>query len=401
MFSKFAVALAAVSLVSAQTSTECNPLKTTCKPDAAFGKNGANCDFTAGACNGFHTMAGKAVTYDSRGAIVAMDAPGQAPTLRSDNYLFFGRVDVELQAAPGKGIVTSVVLLSDDLDEIDFETVGFDNKHIQSNYFSKGDDSVFDRGGNHAVDNPLGAIHKYTFEWTPDKIDWIIDGAVVRTLTRAAVGDAFPQSPMQVKLGAWVAGYEGGRPGTTEWSGGIADFSNGPATAIYKSVKVVDYAGGSSATDKDVKEYVYGDHSGSAKSIRVILKDGSNTTPAASASTSSTTAASSASSVSASSASASASSSQKSSVTSTKSVTTSAALSIITSEALPTKNSTSTVITAISSAVNGTNATTTLTTATGSRTSASSTPTSPPTSGASGSGAMLGAAVLLLAALAI
>ncbi|KAM0744260.1 hypothetical protein ACQRIT_001574 [Beauveria bassiana] len=406
MFSKIAVALAAVSLVSAQTSTECNPLKTTCKPDPAFGKNGANCDFTAGACDGFHTMAGKAVTYDSRGAIVAMDAPGQAPTLRSDNYLFFGRVDVELQAAPGKGIVTSVVLLSDDLDEIDFETVGFDNKQIQSNYFSKGDDSVFDRGGNHAVDNPLGAIHKYTFEWTPEKIDWIINGAVVRTLTRAAVGEAFPQSPMQVKLGAWVAGYEGGRPGTIEWSGGIADFSNGPATAIYKSVKVVDYAGGSSATDKDVKEYVYGDHSGSAKSIKINLKDGSSSTPDASASASSTTAASSAlsaSSASASSASASApaSSSQKSSVTSANSITTSAAPSIITTEALPTKNSTSTVITATSSAVNGTNATTTLTTATGSRTSASSTPTSPPTSGASGSGAMLGAAVLLLAALAI
>ncbi|KAM3496499.1 hypothetical protein MY3957_000339 [Beauveria namnaoensis] len=407
MFSKIAVALAAVSLVSAQTSTECNPLKTTCKPDPAFGKNGANCDFTAGACDGFHTMAGKAVTYDSRGAIVAMDAPGQAPTLRSDNYLFFGRVDVELQAAPGKGIVTSVVLLSDDLDEIDFETVGFDNKQIQSNYFSKGDDSVFDRGGNHAVDNPLGAIHKYTFEWTPEKIDWIINGAVVRTLTRAAVGEAFPQSPMQVKLGAWVAGYEGGRPGTIEWSGGIADFSNGPATAIYKSVKVVDYAGGSSATDKDVKEYVYGDHSGSAKSIKINLKDGSSSTPDASASASSTTAASSAlsaSSASASSASASASapasSSQKSSVTSANSITTSAAPSIITTEALPTKNSTSTVITATSSAVNGTNATTTLTTATGSRTSASSTPTSPPTSGASGSGAMLGAAVLL-AALAI
>ncbi|EJP68444.1 ice nucleation protein [Beauveria bassiana ARSEF 2860] len=407
MFSKIAVALAAVSLVSAQTSTECNPLKTTCKPDPAFGKNGANCDFTAGACDGFHTMAGKAVTYDSRGAIVAMDAPGQAPTLRSDNYLFFGRVDVEMQAAPGKGIVTSLVLLSDDLDEIDFETVGFDNKQIQSNYFSKGDDSVFDRGGNHAVDNPLGAIHKYTFEWTPEKIDWIINGAVVRTLTRAAVGEAFPQSPMQVKLGAWVAGYEGGRPGTIEWSGGIADFSNGPATAIYKSVKVVDYAGGSSATDKDVKEYVYGDHSGSAKSIKINLKDGSSSTPDASAPASSTTAASSASSASTSSASASASasapasSSQKSSVTSAKSITTSAAPSIITTEALPTKNSTSTVIAATSSAVNGTNATTTLTTATGSRTSASSTPTPPPTSGASGSGAMLGAAVLLLAALAI
>ncbi|OAA78647.1 extracellular cell wall glucanase Crf1/allergen Asp F9 [Akanthomyces lecanii RCEF 1005] len=403
MFSKIAVALATVSLVSAQTWTDCNPLKTTCKPDPAFGKNGANCDFTAGACDGFHAMDGKAVTYDSRGAIAAMDAPGQAPTLRSDNYLFFGRVDVEMQAAAGKGIVTSIVLLSDDLDEVDFETVGFDNKQIQSNYFSKGDDSVFNRGGFHDVDNPLGAVHKYSFEWTPEKIDWIINGAVVRTLSRASVGDAFPQSPMQVKLGAWVAGYEGNRPGTLEWVGGVADFSNGASTAIYKSIKVVDYAGGSSATDKDVKEYVFGDKSGSAKSIKINLKDGSSTTASDSGSSSSS------SSSSASSASTSASSSKTSSATSDDSSTSSTTSSdsttttTTTTETSSTKNSTSSVTAATSSTANGTNATSTLATSTSSRTSASS--TSPangtPTSGASSVGAVFGAAALLLAAIAI
>ncbi|KAM3507338.1 hypothetical protein MY11210_007183 [Beauveria gryllotalpidicola] len=391
MFSKIAVALAAVSLVSAQTSTDCDPLKTTCKPNPAFGKNGANCDFTAGACDGFTAVAGKAVTYDSRGAIAAMDAPGQAPTLQSDKYLLFGSVEVEMQAAAGKGIVTSIVLLSPERNEFDWETVGFDDKQIQSNYFAQGNDSVFDRGGFHAVNNPFGAFHNYTFKWTYEQMQWIIDDTVVRTLTRADVGNAFPGSHMRIKLGAWVAGYEGGRPGTTEWSGGIADFSNGPATAIYKRVKVVDYAGGSSATDKDVKEYVHGDNSGSTESIKIILKDGSNSNAEASAS---------ASSVSASSASPS-SSSQTSSVTSTKSSTTSSAPSLIATEALPTKNSTGTVIAATSSAVNGTNAINTLDTATGSRTSAGSNATALPTSGASGSGAMFGAAALLLAALAI
>ncbi len=336
-------------------------------------------------------MDGKAITYDSRGAIAAMDGVSQSPTLRSDNYLFFGRVDVEMQAGAGKGIVTSIVLLSDDLDEIDFETVGFDNKQIQSNYFSKGDDSVFNRGGFHAVDNPLGAIHKYSFEWTPEKIDWIINGAVVRTLTRAAVGDAFPQSPMQVKLGAWVAGYEGNRPGTLEWVGGVADFSNGPSTAIYKSIKVVDYAGGSSATSKDVKEYVYGDKTGSAKSIKINLKDGSSASASEGGSSSSSSSAS---------ASSSASSSKASSATSAKSSTTSSASST-TTETSSTKNTSTTVTAATSSAANGTNATSTLATSTASRTSASSTAPATPTSGASSTGAIFGAAALFLAALAI
>ncbi|OAQ96426.1 hypothetical protein LLEC1_07385 [Akanthomyces lecanii] len=356
MFSKIAVALATVSLVSAQTSTECNPLKTTCKPDPAFGKKGADCDFTAGACDGFHAMAGKAVTYDSRGAIAAMGAPGQSPTLRSDNYLFFGRVDVEMQAAAGKGIVTSIVLLSDDLDEVDFETVGFDNKQIQSNYFSKGDDSVFDRGGFHDVDNPLGA---------------------------------------------------GNRPGTLTWVGGVADFSNGDSTAIYKSIKVVDYAGGSSATDKDVKEYVYGDKSGSAKSIKINLKDGSSITAGEGGSSSSSSSSSSASSA-ASSASSSKTSSAVSESSSTTSAVSSDSTTVTAAETSSTMNSTSSVTAATSSTANETNATSTLATSTASRTSASSTspasgtPTSgTPTSGASSVGAVFGAAALILAALAI
>ncbi|TQV94366.1 hypothetical protein V2A60_002601 [Cordyceps javanica] len=295
MLSKVAVALAAVSLVSGQTFSECNPLKKTCNPDPAFGKEGASCDFTTGPCDAFKAMAGKDVKFDSKGALASMDGPRQAPTLRSDKYLFFGRIDIEMQAAPGKGIISSIVLQSDTLDEIDFEHIGSDDKQVQSNYFYKGDTTTYDRGGFHPVNDPFGVMHTYSFEWTPDKIDWIINGAVVRTLTRAAVGDNYPQSPMQVKLGAWVAGFEGNDPGTIAWSGGIADFSNGPSTAIYKSIKIVDYAGGSSATDKDVKEYVYSDNSGSASSIKVNLKDGSGSKDGESASSSSTSASSTAS----------------------------------------------------------------------------------------------------------
>ncbi|KGQ04432.1 putative glycosidase crf1 [Beauveria bassiana D1-5] len=290
MFAKFStaaiLALASTSMVAAQTSTECNPLKKDCPADPAFGKDGMDCDFTKGECDGFKSL-GTKITYDGKGATFPMSKKGDAPTLRSDNYIFFGHVEVEVQAAEGKGIVTSIVLLSDDLDEVDFETVGGDNKQIQSNYFSKGDDSTYNRGGFHPVDSPLTKSHTYSFDWTAEKVEWFIDGQSVRVLKASDVGDKFPQSPMQVKVGAWVAGYDGNSPGTIEWSGGVADFSNGPATAIYKSVKVTDYAGGSSATDKKIKEYVYGDRSGSAKSIQIKLDDGSSGSSSSSASGSS------------------------------------------------------------------------------------------------------------------
>lgn len=48
----------------------------------------------------------------------------------------FGKVDIELQAAPGAGIVSSFVLQSDTLDEIDWEWLGADPDEVQSNYVS-------------------------------------------------------------------------------------------------------------------------------------------------------------------------------------------------------------------------------------------------------------------------
>lgn len=45
---------------------------------------------------------------------------GDAAILTSHRYLFFGKVSVEVQAARGKGVITSIVLKSDSGDEIDW-----------------------------------------------------------------------------------------------------------------------------------------------------------------------------------------------------------------------------------------------------------------------------------------
>ncbi|KAM3435399.1 hypothetical protein MY4824_004865 [Beauveria thailandica] len=281
MLSKALVAAAALALaVSAQTSTACSPLKQDCPADPAVGKKGIRCDFTRGACDAFEHIAGKAVTYDARGAVSAVDAPRQAPTLQSREAIFFGRLEAEMQAAPGKGVITSIVLLSDDLDEIDLETVGSDTGRIQSNTFSRGDSTRHDLLGYLPVADTTtrGGGHTYTVDWTTERIEFAVDGVVRRTLRRADIPDRYPESPMRVKLGAWVAGYDGNAPGTIEWAGGVADFAKGAAEAVFKRVVVTDYAGGSAATDRDVKEYSYGDRSGSSKSIRIHLADGTTIT---------------------------------------------------------------------------------------------------------------------------
>jgi beta-glucanase (GH16 family) len=288
------VALAA-TLVSAQTHTDCDPTKQDCPNPKALGSKIVDGDFRKGNDDFIKVLAGTTLEYDKElGAVYTINKESEAPTVASKSYIFFGQVDVTLKAAPGKGIVTSVVLQSDDLDEIDWEWVGSDNTQVQTNYFSKGCTEVYDRGGYSPVTNPVGDFHTYTIKWTRERLDWIIDGAVVRTLlaSNAKGCSGFPQSPMQVKLGTWVAGKPSAAPGTIEWAGGLANFADAPFKAYYKSIKVQDFMGGGSA--KEATEYQYTDRSGTWQSIKVVndgkaVDDDKSTTTSSGSTTKSTT----------------------------------------------------------------------------------------------------------------
>lgn len=51
-------------------------------------------------------------------------------------------------------------------------------------------------------------------DWTAEKLDWTIDGVVVRTLTPAMVnGDFYPQTPMAARIGIWAGGDSGNEQG--------------------------------------------------------------------------------------------------------------------------------------------------------------------------------------------
>ncbi|KAK1767728.1 cell wall glucanase-like protein [Phialemonium atrogriseum] len=274
LISATAVALAATSLVSAQTSSLCNPVKgDKCPADKAVAPT-AEVDFTKGASDFFTLADGTTLTYDAQnGAHFKISSDSNAPTITSKQYIFFGKVDVWLKASPGNGIVTSLVLQSDDLDEIDWEWLGGDSAQVQTNYFSKGDDSTYDRGGFSPVSNPQNEWHKYTIDWTNSSLTWLIDDAVVRVLNYADAkgGSTYPQTPMQIKLGTWVAGRKDAAPGTVEWAGGYPNYANGPFIGYYKQVSIINYSNGV----KGASEYVYGDSSGTFGSI--IVKTGGST----------------------------------------------------------------------------------------------------------------------------
>ena len=197
-------------------------------------------------------------------------------------YIFFGRVDVTMKAAPGQGIVSSVVLESDDLDEIDWEWLGGDTTQVQTNFFGKGNTTTYDRGGFSSVSSPQDTFHTYTIDWNEERIEWIIDGSTVRTVTYddpvALGGKNYPQTPMRVKLGSWCGGCAKAEA-TVEWAGGKTTFDNAPYIMYVKSVEITN--------NNPAKAYKYGDKSGSYESIKLLDTDNSNLSGASSSASSS------------------------------------------------------------------------------------------------------------------
>jgi hypothetical protein len=79
-------------------------------------------DFTKGSMDGWKATAGS-LNYVSDGAEFTISKRGEAPTIQTNAYLFFGYVEVVMKSAVGTGIISSIVLESDDLDEVDWVCV--------------------------------------------------------------------------------------------------------------------------------------------------------------------------------------------------------------------------------------------------------------------------------------
>ena len=128
--------------------------------------------------------------------------------------MMFGKLEVSVKAASGAGIVSSVVLQSDDLDEIDWEWLGADAGSVQTNYFGKGQTTTYGRGAFHPNPGCQSSFKKYTIDWTADQIVWQIDGSTVRALRPQDASGQYPQTPMQIKIGSWSGGDPSNQPGT-------------------------------------------------------------------------------------------------------------------------------------------------------------------------------------------
>ncbi|KAL2835020.1 concanavalin A-like lectin/glucanase domain-containing protein [Aspergillus cavernicola] len=266
LFRNLAILVASIGSVVAQTFTNCNPTEEDCDPNPALGTN-YTWYFNETQNENIWNITNGEINWSDEGAEFIIASELQSPTIQSTFYIFFGIVECHVKMAAGKGIVSSVVLQSDDLDEIDWEWVGYNTSEIQTNFYSKGV-TDYANGDFFRVENADTEFHNYTTYWTEEKIEWWVDGNLLRTLTyedakNETTGDSiFPQTPSNIRIGIWPAGDPKNPVGTIQWAGGEVDYDAGPYTMTVADVRVQDFHTG--------KEYTYGDRSGLWESINVI-----------------------------------------------------------------------------------------------------------------------------------
>lgn len=254
--------LATLLLAATAVSADCNPLKsTTCEPNSALGASFE--ENFKGPSQYFKEIRKDGLSYSDQGLAFTINKRFDNPTIRSKDAIMFGKVEVELKASAGRGIVSSIYLQGDGLDEIDLEWVRHGNTwEVQSNWFSKGETTTWSRGEKHPLSSSgSDNYHIYSIEYTKDAITWGIDGNIVRTVLPNN-GQGFPQTPMYVFAGIWAGGDPSNAPGTIEWAGGATDYGQAPFTMNIKRVKVADYSTG--------KQYVYTNQSGEWTSIKAV-----------------------------------------------------------------------------------------------------------------------------------
>ncbi|GLJ46062.1 hypothetical protein SUGI_0970380 [Cryptomeria japonica] len=157
-------------------------------------------DYTPEVCHHKPEEEEIAITFDERGG-------ARWRTLRKYRY---GSFSSRIKCPDGdtSGLNCSFYLSSLEgdktQDEIDFEFLGKDKGIVQTNFYTEGT-------GNREQIHQLGFdcsgdFHEYTIRWGHEKIEWLVDGKIVRSDV-AKEGERFPSKSMFLYASVWNASY--------------------------------------------------------------------------------------------------------------------------------------------------------------------------------------------------
>ncbi|KAI8883419.1 glycoside hydrolase family 16 protein [Backusella circina FSU 941] len=169
---------------------------------------------------------------------------GRGPTLNASTYILYGKISATIRSASVGGAITAFIMIADEGDEIDFELLGGDTNHAYTNFFWGHHVEYLINGGKHEIPgNPIDtAFHKYTIDWQPEKIEWLIDDKLIRTQfkkdTCGRQGECrFPSKPARIQFGLWDGSYDSG---TAQWARGPIDWTQHSSISAHVKELTVD-----------------------------------------------------------------------------------------------------------------------------------------------------------------
>ena len=181
--------------------------------------------------------------------IVFAQKPYRGAEYRTVNTYQYGRFEIQMKSAMGSGVVSSFFTIRDywaeglsetiNWREIDYEALGRYTNKFQTNIITAYE--------NHHEElhtllyNPHVGFHTYAFEWTPDYIDFFIDGQFVRHDENDYIETI--DTGQKIMMNIWQPAWE-------DWVGEF-DESVLPVYAFYDWVKYYSYTPGSGSYGTD------------------------------------------------------------------------------------------------------------------------------------------------------
>lgn len=132
--------------------------------------------------------------------------------------------------------------------------------------------------------NTFADWHEYEFDWTPDRLHWIVDGQTVRTLNKADTFNAktnkfeYPQTPARLEMSLWPGGGANQAPGTVKWAGGPISWNSqdmqqkGYYYAEVGEVSIKCYQPPPGANAQGDVSYIYTNSVGTNSSVEISNK---------------------------------------------------------------------------------------------------------------------------------
>ncbi|KAJ1978445.1 transglycosylase [Dimargaris xerosporica] len=162
-----------------------------------------------------------------------------APTLQYKyENLYYARTEAEFKPSDKMGTATAFMRGWPNHTELDFEHTNLEEPtKIQSMYFVHGKRVNSEtKAGFHSVSgNHLATeFHKYAIDYTPEKVEWQVDGKMKRQLLKKDVGQ-YPEDAWSLRFNIWNGGLN-----NADWAG-ETDWDNGPHEVYLKSITIKSY----------------------------------------------------------------------------------------------------------------------------------------------------------------